>query len=93
MKQECKKTQNYLHYKQNFPIKSAKDMIRRWGVQKGIVFPAAGDPEYKSKFEKCLDYAGELSQGNWDDFMDFYGSVKRDYPRIPVQVDIFEESN
>lgn len=76
-----KKTRNFLHYTQHFSVHSANQIIKRFGIDQGIVYPEKGARNYPDRLRECNYASGEIAQNNWDDFMEFYGTVKRDYKR------------
>ena len=69
-----KKTRNYLVYSLGYSINQSHGIFRRYAVSKGIQNP--------SKItEKFYHKIGALIQNDWNDFMQFYGSIKKEYKR------------
>ena len=64
-----KKTRNFLHYTQRFSVTSANQIIKRYGLDQGIVYPEKGEVGYNEKFIECNQASGEIAQNNWNDFM------------------------
>lgn len=81
-KSAYKKTRNFLHYAQRFSIHDSNQIIKRYGIEQGIVYPEKGETRYGDKFKECNLASGEIAQNNWNDFMEFYGTVKKDYKRL-----------
>lgn len=80
-----KKTLNYLFYKQKYTIKTAHKIIAAYGA-KVMNKPK---PDYKGMTDKERKTYGTLYykdvclhlQSNWQQFMDFYGTIKNVYAR------------
>ena len=78
-KNNYKKTTNYLRYNLNYNVHQARSIIAQYGKQiVGYVKPQgtyyAVEVEY---FKAICDHI----QQNWQEFMDFYGTIKDNYPK------------
>ena len=73
MKPEYKKTLNYLQYTLGYKKRACNKIIARYGKDvMGIEIPA-------DKNEPYLGPIGVHIQSHWQEFMDFYGTVKGCY--------------
>lgn len=85
-KEYYKKTSNYLHYTLGFTIPDANKIIKRFGILCGKPFPSdTKNDKYISRMYYSLYVTGEYIQQHWDEFMKFYGSVKKDYKRPAIK--------
>lgn len=74
MDPQYKKTRNYLVYSLGYSISQSHEIFRRYALSRNIQIP-------KKIKEKFYYHIGFLIQNDWDSFMKFYGSIKKEYKR------------
>lgn len=79
-KSDYKKTLNFLHYNLAYTIHDSNSIIKRFGKYKNIPFPIDSRIyRYIEIRNKALEDIGIYIQHNWQEFMSFYGKIKKDY--------------
>lgn len=73
MKPNHKKTLNYLVYKLAFSYQQAHSIMRQYAAHVGIERPIHPNSSWYNP-------VGDAIQKDWDGFMEFYGTIKGNYP-------------
>lgn len=84
-KSNYKKTVNFLHYNLGFTIHDSNSIIRRYGKKKDITYPKDNNVYgYVNLRAEAFNNIGDVIQENWQEFMTFYGSIKKNYKKTQL---------